>query len=274
VTSLVDFHSRSIRLLVAIALAILAGSVFLSLNLFSGGTYPRPLQVGDRWFYKVVFPDSTGYTLTEIVREKTQINGTETYVILNDDDLHISTNYLWLTSDWDEFRTTRPNIGNLNASSVTIFEPPIKLVHIPVHVGEKWEINSTAKTLTFVNNRTEVGVSEVQETRQVVSHELIRTPAGNFQAFKITVMSGITPFETLWFSSDLGQVVYGEYYNPIGEVVTQTLTGYNLNDGLRNSSSTYISPSASITYTSTGNAPQVISTTNSAITDELKISYE
>jgi hypothetical protein len=244
------------------------------LNLFSGGTYPRPLQVGDRWFYKVVFPDSNGYTLTEIVQEKTQINGTETYVILNDDDLHISTNYLWVTANWHEIRTTRPNIGNLNASSVTIFEPPIELVQIPLHVGEKWEINSTAKTLTLVSNKTQVSVSEVQETRQVVSHELMRTPAGNFQAFKITVTSGITPFETLWFSSGLGQVVYGEYYNPIGEVVTQTLTGYNLNDGVPNLDSPCISPPISITYTSTGSAPQVISTTNSAITDELKIPYE
>jgi hypothetical protein len=244
------------------------------MNLFSGAAYPRPLQVGDRWFYKVVFPDSKGYILTETVQEKLRINGTETYVIFSDDDLHISTNYLWLTGDWHEVKSSRPNIGNLNASSVMIYEPPIELVHIPLHVGERWEVNSTTTTLTLVNDRTQVEVSEVRETRQIVSEEMIRTPIKSFQAFRISVVSGNSPFETLWFSSSLGQVVYAEYYNPLGEAVTQTLTGYTVNDTTSKWSSTYVSPLVPITYTSTGNAPQVISTTNSAFPAELKISYE
>jgi len=271
----VDFRSKSTRLLLAaIALMILAGSTLYSAGLFSGSAHPRPLQVGDRWFYNVVFPDSKGYRLTETVQEELQINGTEVLVFFNDDDQHISTNYLWLTMDWHETRTSRPSIGNLNASSITIFQPPIELVRTPLHVGDKWEVNSTSTTMAVINGGTQVSVSQIRETRQTVSQELTRTPVGNIQTFKITVTYSNSPYETLWFSSRLGQIVYAEYYNPLGEAVTQTLTGYDLNETGSNFNSTYNPTSVLKASTSTGNAPEVISTTNSAFTIELKISYE
>lgn len=58
--------------------------------------------------------------------------------------------------------------------------------------------------------------------------EQIKTAAGTFQTFKISVFSSNSPFETLWFSTDLGQVIHAEYYNSLGEVVTEILTDYAL----------------------------------------------
>ena len=151
-TSLFGLHSRSPKLLiVGTVLVVLVGSVLFSLNLFSGPVYPRPLQVGDRWLFRVVFPDSTSYNFTETVQKRLQINDTDTFEILRDDNQHISTSYLWITPDWHEIEVRRPSIGNLGASSEAIYAPPIEIVRIPLHVGDKWENNSTLTILTLID---------------------------------------------------------------------------------------------------------------------------
>jgi len=253
---------------------ILAVSTLFSISWFRV-TYPRNLHVGDRFTYKVVFPDSNGYTLTEIVEKKLRINNIDVYVIFRDDDQHISTSYLWLTINWHEIRSFKPYIGNLNASSTVIYEPPIELVHIPLRVGDKWEINSSVTTRTSMDNIEQVAVSIFRENRETVSLELVRTPIGNFQAYKITVESSNSPFETIWFSGELGQIVYAEFYNPIGEMVTETLTGFVLNATV----DTLASPGAILAGLSTsanlaGNLSEVICTTNPAVSVELKIPYD
>jgi hypothetical protein len=226
---------QSIRLVsVAVAIAILAGSLLFSSVLQCQAVYPRHLQVGDRWIYNIAFPDSNGYTLTETVQEKFMRNGTETYLVFDDDSQHISTSYAWITSDWHEIKSNKPSIGNLGASSVTIYTPAIQLIHIPLRIGDEWEANSNATTLTYFGNRTLISTSEIRQTRQTISSERVQTPVGNFQAFKISVLSKNSPFETLWFSASLGQVVYAKFYNPLGEAVIQTLTGYALNDSESN----------------------------------------
>lgn len=268
-------RSRSTKLLiVGIALVVLVGSVLFSSNLFLEPVYPRLLQVGDRWFYKVVFPDSTSYNLTETVQKRLQINDTDTFEILRDDNQHISTSYLWITPDWHEIAVRRPSIGNLGASSEAIYAPPIEIVHIPLHLSDRWENNSTLTTLTLINNSTQVNVSVVRETRQIVSKEVVRTPVGILETYKISVESANALSENLWFSATLGQIVYAEYYNPLGEAVSETLTGYVLRGTTSNLNSNHISTPVPKTYTSIGNGTEVISTTNSAITDELKIPYE
>jgi len=234
-------RSRSTKLLIlAIVLLVLVVSVLFSLNLFSGPVYARPLQVGDRWFYRVVFPDSTSYNLTETVQKRLKINGTDTFEILRDDNQHISTSYLWITPDWHEIEVRRPSIGNLGASSEAIYAPPIEIIHIPLHLGDKWENNSTLTTLTLINNSTQVNVTVVRETRQIVSKEVIRTPFGNLETYRINVESANTLYEDLWFSVTLGQIVYAEYYNPLGEAVTETLTSYVLSAASTNLNSAYI----------------------------------
>ena len=268
-------RSRSAKLLiVGIALLVLVGFVSFSLNQFSGPVYPRSLQVGDRWFYKVVFPDSTSYNLTETVQKRLQINDTDTFEILRDDNQHISTSYLFITPDWHEIEVNRPSIGNLGASSEAIYAPPIEIVRIPLHVGDRWENNSTLTTLTLISNSTQVNVSLVRELRQVVSKEVVRTTVGSLETYRISVEFANALFEKLWFSAALGQIVYAEYYNPLGEAVTVTLTSYVLSGASTNLTSTYISAPVLKTYTLVGNGPQVISRWNSAFPSELKISYE
>jgi hypothetical protein len=272
----VNLRNRFLQraLLMITIVVILAVSTLFSISRFRV-TYSRNLHVGDRFTYKVVFPDSNGYTSTEIAEKKLRINNTDVYVIFRDDDQHISTNYLWLTTNWYEVKSSKSHIGNLNASSTVIYEPPIELVHIPLRTGDKWEINSSVTTLTTMDNR-EQAVSIFRENRETVSLELVRTPIGNFQAYKITVESSNSPFETLWFSGELGQVVYAEFYNPLGEMVTETLTGFVLNANV----DTLASPSAILpglpnsTAILAGNSSEVICTTNPAVSVELKIPYD
>jgi hypothetical protein len=83
---------------------------------------------------------------------------------------------------------------------------------------------------------------EIRQTRQTISSERVQTPAGNFQTFKISVLSQNSPFETMWFSGNVGQVVYVKFYNPLGEAVIQTLTAYVLSDSERNWSSACQAP--------------------------------
>jgi hypothetical protein len=273
----VNLRNRFLQraLLMITIVVILAVSTFFSISWFRV-TYPRNLHVGDRFTYKVVFPDSNGYTSTEIAEKKLRINNTDIYVIFRDDDQHISTSYLWLTINWHEVRSFKPYIGNLNASSTVIYEPPIELVHIPLRVGDKWEINSSVTTLTTMGNRKQVAVSIFQENRETVSLELVRTPIGNFQAYKITVESSNSPFETLWFSDELGQIVYAEFYNPLGEMVTETLTGFVLNSTVDTlaSPSTILPGLSNSTAILAGNFSEVICTTNPAVSVELKIPYD
>lgn len=208
------------------------------------------------------------------MQKRLQINDTDTFEILRDDNQHISTSYLWITPDWHEIEVRRPSIGNLGASSEAIYAPPIEIVRIPLHVGDKWENNSTLTILTLISNSTQVNVSLVRETRQIVSKEVVRTPVGSLETYRISVESANALFEKLWFSAALGQIVYAEYYNPLGEAVTVTLTSYALSGASTNFNSTYIPASIPITYTPVGNGPQVISTWNSAFPTELKIPYE
>jgi hypothetical protein len=228
--SLLGFRRQSIKLIfVTVAIVILVGSLLFSLVLRYQAVYPRNLQVGDRWTYSIVFPDSNGYVLSETVQEKFVWNGTEAYVVFDDDSQHISTSYKWITSDWHEIKESKPTIGNLGISSETTYAPPIPLIHIPLRIGDEWEANSNATTLTFLVNGTLASTLEVRQTRQIISLEPIQTPAGNFQTFKIDVLAQNSPFETLWFSGSLGQVVYAKFYNPLGEAVIETLTSYVLN---------------------------------------------
>ena len=259
-------------ILVAIAVAVLAGSLFLAVSHYQA-VYPRHLQVGDRWVYNIVFPDSKGYTLTETVREQLVENGTETYVVLDDDPQHISTSYMWITSGWYEIKTSKPSIGNLVASSVTLYVPPIQLIHIPLRIGDEWEAICNATTTTYSGNKTIVSTLVIRQVRQTISLENVQTPAGNFQTFKINVLSKNSPFETLWFSSNLGQVVYAKFYNPIGEAAIETLTGFALNDSASNSNSAEQAPVVS-NDTSAGNLAQVIFADGPALIGELKIPYE
>jgi hypothetical protein len=80
---------RTILLLVAfVTMAVIA---FFPLSGFwtnTEGTSPRRLEVGDRFAYKVLYPDSKSYQLTETVQSIIKLNGSDTYLILRDGDQH------------------------------------------------------------------------------------------------------------------------------------------------------------------------------------------
>jgi hypothetical protein len=205
-------------------IAIFSGAIFLLYN-FHEAAYPRRLEVGDTWSYEIVFPDSHEYILTETVQTRLP---NDTYLIFRDDDEHISTGYLWLTSSWFETGESKLQIGNLEANSYMTYNPPIDLIHIPLHVGDEWEVDSNLTIRTVTENQTRINVSVLHELRETTSEDLIHTPIGYFESFKINVFAGGSLYETLWFSDELGQVVYAKYYNPLGETITETLVGYNL----------------------------------------------
>lgn len=194
----------------------------------SKGALTRRLAVGDSWNYKIVFPDSESYQLTESVKGIIDLNGTETYVILRDDLHHISTQYLWITLDWHEVGTFRPAIGNLLANSTMTYKPPVQLFQVPFHVGDQWNVKSTVLTITKLSNTTISSTALFLQVRTTSSLDEVSTLFGKFHAFKVIVMQNGTLSETLWFDTGLGQVVYGEFYND-HEKVTQSLIGYKLN---------------------------------------------
>jgi hypothetical protein len=261
----VNFRKRKWFIGLLVITIVLSAGIFI-LN-SDQHIYPRQFQVGDRWIYNVLFPDSVSYHLTETIQSRTEINGLETYVFFREDAQHTSPNYLWLTRDWNEIGTYRPLIGNLQVSSTKRYDPPIELFHLPFRVGDKWHVDSTATTTTNSSYKVIVTHSSVSDVRETVSLEQVHTPAGNFRAFKITVMVANSPYEAFWFGVDLGQVVYAEYYNSIGEKVTQTLIEYMLMNTTSQNALSYRSHLSE-------NLWQVICTTTFAVFSELKMPYE
>lgn len=187
---------------------------------------PRQLKVGDSWTYEVIFPDGESYELTESVKDTVQLNGTEAYLLLRDDPQHASTEYLWITTDWQEVKTFQPNIGNMSTNSTVTYSPPIELLRIPLRVGDKWIVNSTMTITIQLKNSKIRTTTQLVEKRELQKIEQISTPAGSFRAFKVIVTMNGAPIEVTWFDTSLGQIVGGEYYNG-PEVVTQSLVSYS-----------------------------------------------
>jgi hypothetical protein len=212
-------------LLLALVLLLSPASYNFLLNLTVTGV-PRPLRVGDEWTYKVTYPDGESYSLTESVEKLANLGGTGTYLILRDDPQHISTEYLWITTDWLETKTFQPHIGNLDANTTVTYRPGIELISIPLQVGTKWLVNSSITILTELHSSTTFSVGRLMQEREVKEVDTISTPAGTFHAFLVTVTMNQTEFETLLFDTALGQVVKAEYHNN-QEVVTQTLLAYS-----------------------------------------------
>lgn len=216
-------------ILIAAVLAVLALVALYQFSVTETGpmAVPRRLQIGDSWTYRVAFPDSKSYVLTESVLRIDDLNRTSAYVVFLDDSQHISTQYLWITPDWHEIKTFRPSIGNMRANSTVIYSPPIKLYHTPFLVGDHWTVKSTAHTIAFVNG-TRIDTQFLRlEERTTSSVDTVQTPIGQFRAFKVTATSNGTLSEAVWFQTEIGQAVYGEFYNN-NERVTQSLISYKL----------------------------------------------
>ena len=183
--------------------------------------------MGDNWAYTIIYPDGETFSLTESVIGLTELNGTKTYLFLRDDTQHISTEYLWVTTDWRELQTFQPHIGNLGANSTVTYTPPIQLLRIPLKTGDKWRVSTRVTTTTELQkSRIQTGVQLVEE-REVRRIEEVSTPAGTFRAFRLDASVNHSLSEIIWFDTSLGQVVKAEYYNLEQEAVTQTLVTYS-----------------------------------------------
>ena len=212
-------------LLVATVLAALV-LTYSSLSSPSLPNLPRTLTIGDRWTYRVTYPDGENFLLNETVTGLEESNGTRVYVLLQDDVEHISTQYLWITVDWKEIRTFKPHIGNLDANFTITYSPPIELLQVPLRVDAEWIVNSNVTTLSGINGQLITSLSHLTETREISGIEDVATPAGTFRSFRVVVKVNGSISEVLWFSTLLGQIVSGEYHND-QEVVTQTLASYS-----------------------------------------------
>jgi hypothetical protein len=189
---------------------------------------PRQLDVGDKWTYKVLFPDAKSYQFTEEVANITEYNGTEAYVLFRDDSQHISTQYMWVTIDWREVTVFKPHVGNTLTNATETYNPPLQIFQTPFRVGEQWTIESTLYT-TYEFGGTKLTSSQlILQIRRTDAVEERSVPAGTFNSLKVAVLdNNSVPVETLWFDTGMGQVVYAEYYNG-PEKVSQTLISYAL----------------------------------------------
>lgn len=188
---------------------------------------PRLMAVGDNWVYSVTYPDGESFLLTESVIGLTELNGLKSFLLFRDDAQHISTEYLWITSDWREIQTFQPHIGNLQANSTVTYSPPLQLFQIPLKIGEKWQVNTSMTTITELQkSRIRTDVRLVEE-RDVQGMDEVSTPAGRFRAFRISTSTNHSLSETTWLDASMGQVVKAEYYNLEEEAVTQILVTYS-----------------------------------------------
>jgi len=218
-------------IIIGIALLILSLITVLVLSeiQLSNRTMPRHFTVGDKWTYKVVFPDSKSYEFTETVLNLTESNSTYVYTLFRDDAQHIITQYLWITYDWQQVKLFKPHIGNLQANSTVIYNPPVLLLRVPIQIGDNWRINSKVQTTFEFDNRAITSTELLREERVITSLDQLTTLAGRFNAFRLTVTGEKGEIsEILWFDAGLGQVIYGEYYNN-NEKVTETMVSYTLN---------------------------------------------
>lgn len=147
---------------------------------------PRHFVVGDKWTYKVVFLVSKSYEFTETVLDLTQVNSTYVCTLFRDDAQYIMTQYLWVTYDWLQVKLVQPHIGNLLANSTVIYNPPLLLLRIPIQIGDSWSINSKAQTTFEFDNKTITKTELLREDRTITSLDQLTTPAGRFNAFKLS----------------------------------------------------------------------------------------
>lgn len=102
-----------------------------------------------------------------------------------------------------------------DAQNETRFEPPVGYVDFPLYVGKKWEVVYKATS----NSRQSMGQTSVE----VLAFEPVQVPYGTVDAFRIRLrntnrqISRMNPYETYWYSPDIGYFVKHETSKPVYE---------------------------------------------------------
>jgi hypothetical protein len=105
--------------------------------------------------------------------------------------------------------------GINNAQEQSRFEPPVGYVDFPLFVGKKWSVAYKATS----NARQSMGETSVE----VLAFESVRVPYGAVNAFRIRVRNSnrqvtrMNPYETYWYSPDIGYFVKHETNKPVYE---------------------------------------------------------
>ncbi len=105
--------------------------------------------------------------------------------------------------------------GISDAQQQSRFDPPVGYVSFPLVVGGKWDVSYKATS----NSRHSMGEISVE----VMAFESVHVPYGTVNAFRIRVRSAdrevgrMNPFETYWYSPDIGYFVKHETNKPVYE---------------------------------------------------------
>jgi hypothetical protein len=106
-------------------------------------------------------------------------------------------------------------VGINDAQRETRFTPPVGNVDFPLYVGKKWEVAYKATS----NQQQSTGQTSVE----VLAFEPVQVPYGTVDAFRIRVrntsrqISRMNPYETYWYSPDIGFFVKHETNKPVYE---------------------------------------------------------
>jgi len=152
------------RLLVTVAL-ILPAAVFGQ----TAASVPRPeVKVGDSWTYNRInrYTNQVTGTFVNVVRK---IEGGEITMESRSEDGQGGTLVWVFASDW-----------NLRKRGKAVFDPGIPQYAFPLEIGKKWEGSYTGPSLL-----DEAGSVDSTRKSKVVGMEVVKVPAGSFNAVKI-----------------------------------------------------------------------------------------
>jgi hypothetical protein len=102
-----------------------------------------------------------------------------------------------------------------DAQQQSRFDPPVGYVDFPLYVGKKWEINYKA-TSNSMHSMAETSI-------EVMDYGPVQVPYGTVNAFRIKIrnsnreVSRNNPYETYWYSPEIGYFVKHETNKPVYE---------------------------------------------------------
>lgn len=150
-----------------------------------------PLQVGNQWNFVVTQQDGSKSRLTYVIRKTENIDGVELYRLETkvDDNSVLATEHL---------RSTPKGVfrHRFNGAELT---PPLKLVSNPLKIGEEWKQTISASG------------EEVKSTCKLNKPVKIKVPAGEFDAYELTVIArmanGVEVESNYWLVPKVGIVM-------------------------------------------------------------------
>lgn len=178
----------------------------------------RPIKVGD--VYVISVTNGTEHRkYDETITVMSQQGGVFKTTHLRSDTKSVTEGAY--TPDWDVIRS---------GASGAMYDPPARQVHKPLQVGSSWE---SASSIALPNG----GKSRFSGKATVTGEEKLRTPAGEFDAFRIenkgyvngiTWSGGFAYSQVTWYAPSINRVIREEYkeMRPMGTEYVRELTEF------------------------------------------------